>query len=140
MSVSRLSIEAPELAAKLEQAAPHLVRELTYQACTSASTRVPTPSLVADALSRWYRWEDIGKCRDEIAALMESSDDEYFGLQDGGAEQPEWEKPFRIARACAAAIFAFEGSLLDAIYEAIHATKGIDDLAETLRTRLDTTG
>jgi len=140
MSFSRLQVEDPELAAQLERAAPAVVRELADLACSSASLHALAQGVLECALSDWRQRGASSQSCSEIAAQVARWDDRYFELVAAGAGESEWLPYFRSARAGSAVVFALQGDLGDAIYEAMHAVKGVGDLVATLRLRLGING
>jgi hypothetical protein len=140
MSFSRLQVEDPVLAAQLERTAPEVVRELAYLACSSASPHALAQGVLDGALSDWRHRGASSQSCSEIAAQVARWDDRYSELVAAGAGESEWLPYFRSARAGSAVVFALKGDLGDAIYEAVHAVKGVGDLVETLRLRLGIIG
>ncbi len=140
VSVSRLHSLVPDLADKLEQAPPDMLRQMSFDACALAARQAIPAGALDQALCALRHGVEAERWLAEVAVLVRQWDEQYFILQESGAAELEWDPYFRAARAGSALEFALRGFLLDAIYESVHSLLGIYDLVETLRAKLVITG
>jgi hypothetical protein len=108
--LSRLASRTPDIAQAIDRARPSVAQRCAEAAARLALERVGLPGLES-------------KCLEELDALVESYDEEYF---EAGDDEEKESRAFERARGASAMAFAKRGAADEAIYEAIIATDDED--------------